>query len=147
LVISSRTPEGLPNRCPLCGAVNAIEPSNPPGDAPCPNCGHLLWFFRQDEGDIKVLRLNCRTLGPIPREALADALDAEAGTQVVLDFDGVESISSEALAALLKMGEFAKVQGAFERLRLRNVHPDIAEVFRITRLDQVFQISSHQNDP
>jgi two-component system alkaline phosphatase synthesis response regulator PhoP len=21
-----------------------IEPSHPPGDAPCPNCGHLLWF-------------------------------------------------------------------------------------------------------
>jgi hypothetical protein len=21
-----------------------IEPSRPPGDAPCPNCGHLLWF-------------------------------------------------------------------------------------------------------
>ncbi len=21
-----------------------MEPSRPPGDAPCPNCGHLLWF-------------------------------------------------------------------------------------------------------
>ena len=66
---------------------------------------------------------------------------------MVLDFHGVESISSKALAALLKMGELAKVRGAFGRLRLRNVHPDIAEVFRITRLDQVFQISSHQSDP
>src|SRR5262245_11621993 len=42
--VSSRTPEGLPNKCPLCGNELRIEPSNPPGDAPCPSCGHLLWF-------------------------------------------------------------------------------------------------------
>jgi hypothetical protein len=41
---SSRTPEGWPNRCPACGKEVRIEPSIPPGDAPCPNCGHLLWF-------------------------------------------------------------------------------------------------------
>src|SRR5688572_28909820 len=41
---SSRTPEGVPNRCPVCGRRARIEPSVPPGDAPCPHCGHLLWF-------------------------------------------------------------------------------------------------------
>jgi hypothetical protein len=41
---SSRTPEGLPNRCPVCGNEIAIDPSRPAGDAPCPYCGHLLWF-------------------------------------------------------------------------------------------------------
>jgi acyl carrier protein len=45
LTVSSRTPEGVPNRCPLCGARVCIEPSQPPGDAPCPRCGHLLWFL------------------------------------------------------------------------------------------------------
>ena len=47
--ISSRTPEGVPNRCPLCGSDLRIEPSDPPGDAPCPNCGHLLWFNSQPQ--------------------------------------------------------------------------------------------------
>src|SRR5262245_16113111 len=42
--ISSRTPEGTPNRCPICGATLRIEPSKPAGDAPCPQCGALLWF-------------------------------------------------------------------------------------------------------
>jgi hypothetical protein len=42
--IASRTPEGSPNRCTVCGAIVVIEPSRPPGDAPCPACGHLLWF-------------------------------------------------------------------------------------------------------
>jgi signal recognition particle subunit SRP54 len=26
-----------------------IDPSRPPGDAPCPNCGHLLWFGPQEQ--------------------------------------------------------------------------------------------------
>jgi hypothetical protein len=41
---SSRTPEGLPHRCSVCGNEVRIEPSTPPGDAPCPFCGCLLWF-------------------------------------------------------------------------------------------------------
>jgi serine/threonine protein kinase len=47
MTISSRTPEGLPNRCPVCGADVRVEPSNLAGDAPCPQCGHLLWFVNQ----------------------------------------------------------------------------------------------------
>ena len=43
MTISSRTPEGLPSQCPLCGAVTNLEYSDPAGDAPCPNCGYLLW--------------------------------------------------------------------------------------------------------
>lgn len=42
--ISSRTPEGVPNHCPICHADIQIIPSQPSGDAPCPNCGALLWF-------------------------------------------------------------------------------------------------------
>ncbi len=48
--ISSRTPEGVPNHCPVCDALICIDPSQPPGDAPCPNCGVLLWFIRTSSG-------------------------------------------------------------------------------------------------
>lgn len=41
---STRTPEGEPNQCPVCRGFVRIDPSRPPGDAPCPSCGHLLWF-------------------------------------------------------------------------------------------------------
>jgi CheY-like chemotaxis protein len=41
---SSRTPEGQPNHCPVCGNETHIEASWPTEDAPCPRCGHLLWF-------------------------------------------------------------------------------------------------------
>src|SRR5262249_11908288 len=43
----SRTPEGLPARCPICGNAFVLEASMPTGDAPCPSCGHLLWWFHE----------------------------------------------------------------------------------------------------
>jgi hypothetical protein len=53
MMISSRTPEGQPNRCPICRTACNVEPSNPAGDAPCPLCGHLLWFARDDGQDVR----------------------------------------------------------------------------------------------
>jgi acyl carrier protein len=46
MVVSSRTPEGTPHHCPVCGKKSAVEPSYPGGDSCCPNCGQLLWWFR-----------------------------------------------------------------------------------------------------
>jgi acyl carrier protein len=45
MTISSRTPEGQPFRCPVCREDTDLEPS-PAGDACCPSCGELLWWFR-----------------------------------------------------------------------------------------------------
>ena len=44
MTISSRTPEGDPNVCPICGHDLRIEPSIITRDGTCPNCGCLLWF-------------------------------------------------------------------------------------------------------
>ena len=43
MTISSRTPEGWPNRCSVCGHDFRLEPSPPAWDVPCPRCGALLW--------------------------------------------------------------------------------------------------------
>jgi acyl carrier protein len=50
MTVSSRTPEGLPHQCPVCGKLAALEPSYPGGDSCCPSCGHLLWWFRDRLG-------------------------------------------------------------------------------------------------
>ena len=50
MTISSRTPEGTPNHCPVCNSDIRIEPSLPFGDAPCPKCGTLLWFMNGQSG-------------------------------------------------------------------------------------------------
>jgi hypothetical protein len=43
-MISSRTPEGDPNRCAICRNRFRLFPSSPGNDAPCPYCGTLAWF-------------------------------------------------------------------------------------------------------
>jgi hypothetical protein len=56
MTISSRTPEGNPNVCPICGHAARVEPSTmPTRDAPCPQCGHLLWFDAADGAPDRVL--------------------------------------------------------------------------------------------
>jgi acyl carrier protein len=41
--VSSRTPEGFPVRCAVCGQESRVLPSWPWGDAVCPRCGQLVW--------------------------------------------------------------------------------------------------------
>jgi TatA/E family protein of Tat protein translocase len=42
MIVSSRTPEGTPNQCGVCGKEVRIEHSMPFGDATCPTCGSLM---------------------------------------------------------------------------------------------------------
>jgi acyl carrier protein len=69
MTISSRTPEGVPHRCPVCGKVAALEPSYPGGDSICPTCGQLLWWFRDRLGQNIELQTRFRS------GWLADSLD------------------------------------------------------------------------
>ena len=73
MVISSRTPEGLPNYCPVCDAHFLLEPSDPAGDAPCPNCGHLVWFSMADR----------RVCEPAPRQSEPYRADVPADSVVI----------------------------------------------------------------
>lgn len=43
--ISSWIHKGLPDRCPACGKTLHPKPDLLCGEAPCPYCGRLLWFF------------------------------------------------------------------------------------------------------
>ena len=43
---ATRTPEGWPHQCPICGKTALLEPCYPGGDTVCPSCGHLLWTVR-----------------------------------------------------------------------------------------------------
>jgi hypothetical protein len=41
--ISTRTSEGIPSECPLCGKQVIVSVCDPIGDAVCPHCGSLLY--------------------------------------------------------------------------------------------------------
>ena len=45
MTISSRTPEGLPFRCPVCAFEFRLEASSGSRDVTCPRCGHLVWLL------------------------------------------------------------------------------------------------------
>jgi hypothetical protein len=83
--IASRTPEGSPNHCPVCGAHVVIDPSRPPGDAPCPACGHLLWFPPAPVP----LRLVCERVEAAAREEVA--FEAEAWRRGSLRLRGAQA--------------------------------------------------------
>jgi anti-anti-sigma factor len=138
--ISSRTPEGQPDRCHVCGSEVKIEPSDPSGDAPCPRCGHLLWFTWEDLGDVDVIR---PTENLLTREALDNFLDSVAlkpGKDLILDLSEVHFFASAALGRLVGLKK--RVNSVGGRFTIRNVHPDLMEVFRITRLDHVFDMEA-----
>lgn len=76
MTISSRTPEGTPHRCPICGEVANLEPSYPGGDSVCPACGHLLWQFRDKVFEINGIDKDLIKFETSLREGLGvDSLD------------------------------------------------------------------------
>jgi acyl carrier protein len=80
--ISSRTPEGSPGRCPVCGQDADLEFSLPGGDALCASCGSS----RQ--------RLRDR----LPRDA-ARSLDA-----LLADNPSADSLDTVELVMLIEEG-------------------------------------------
>lgn len=138
MTIASRTPEGRPLHCPVCGSDLGVDPSVPSDDAPCPDCGHLLWFAWEDLGDVQVAKLSGKLLGPEPMEQFVDAFQRRSGQVLVLDFSDVEYTASRFLSRLIDLKR--KVGLTQGRLRVRNVRPELREVFRICRLDQVLEI-------
>jgi len=65
-------------------------------------------------------------------------VDSEAAPKVVLDFAGVEHLSSAALGVLISVHN--RVKGRSGQLRLCAIAKPIFEVFRITKLDKLFQV-------
>jgi anti-anti-sigma factor len=125
--------------CAVCGSHLKVEPSDPAGDSPCPNCGHLLWFPSENPGAFRVIT----PTGDIFELSELEWLDrafAPVGERIVLDLSEVRSLSSAELGKLTKLRR--RLEASRGKLRLRNVLPDLREVFRISRLDEVFEIKA-----
>jgi anti-sigma B factor antagonist len=72
-------------------------------------------------------------------EKLNELADTEKVPMILLNFRKVEHLSSAALGALITLSR--KVSRRNGRLVLANIHPQIYEVFKITRLNRVFEIT------
>jgi len=71
-------------------------------------------------------------------EELITVVDEVPTPRVLISFANVEHLSSAALGALININN--RVKGKDGQLRLCAIDPQIHEVFRITKLDQIFQI-------
>jgi anti-sigma B factor antagonist len=79
----------------------------------------------------------------VGRELFA-LVDVDGRTEIILDFDLVEYLSSAALGKLITMHK--KVAAAKGKLMLCNIQKDILEVFQLTRLDQVLKLCKNLDD-
>lgn len=85
--------------------------------------------------DRKILEELCITeIG----EELSSLVASEPGIRLLLNFENVEHLSSAALGVLIQLNK--QVAGVNGRLKLSNIKPQIFEVFKITRLDKLFEI-------
>lgn len=75
-------------------------------------------------------------------EQLYSLVEDEGHTRLLLNFSNVQYLSSAALGKLINLKK--KVGAIKGVLKLCCIHPDLLEVFKITRLDQVFEIYSEE---
>ena len=71
-------------------------------------------------------------------QRLSDLVTAEPDLKLVLSFRNVEHLSSAALGMLITLRSQVREQGG--RLKLSNIRPQILEVFKITKLNKLFEI-------
>jgi anti-sigma B factor antagonist len=72
------------------------------------------------------------------QERLTDLIAAESPPHILLNFRKVEHLSSAALGVLITLSK--QVAERNGQLVLANIHPQIFEVFKITRLNKLFNI-------
>ena len=77
-------------------------------------------------------------------DQLYSLVEDEGHKKILLNFGNVQYLSSAALGKLINLKK--KVGAVKGKLKLCCIHPDLLEVFRITRLDQVFEIYASLDD-
>lgn len=71
-------------------------------------------------------------------DQLYSLVDTEGHRQLLLNFGNVQYLSSAALGKLINLKK--RVTAAGGNVKLCCIHPELKVVFKITRLDNVFQI-------
>ena len=78
------------------------------------------------------------------QEELTPLVRGRQGVKLLLHFGAVEHMSSAALAMLINLNEQVGVVDGV--LKLSDINPQIYEVFKITRLNKLFEIQETARD-
>ena len=103
----------------------------------------------EDYNDVTIVRFTDRKILDEPNiqaigEQLFSLVDEVGRHRLLLNFDNVEYLSSAALGKLLALDK--KVKAVQGRLALCNIDPQIYEVFKITRLSDLFKIYEDEQE-
>ncbi|MEM6394018.1 MAG: STAS domain-containing protein [Planctomycetota bacterium] len=71
-------------------------------------------------------------------DEVAAVIDSQASPKLLLNFESVEHLSSAALGTLITINNRIRDKGG--QLRLANIDAQIYDVFKITKLNKLFQI-------
>ena len=94
-----------------------------------------VMIVRFKESDI-LDQINIQEIG----DEMNSVVESTPGIKLVVDFKGVEYLSSTALGKLITLKR--RVDAQKGELRLCNIKETILEVFTITKLDTIFSIKS-----
>ena len=72
------------------------------------------------------------------RRAIADLVDKTGVPKLVISFENVRHISSAMLGVLVSVNKSASAKGG--QIRLAGLNDNIAQVFKMTKLDKVMKI-------
>lgn len=142
---SSRTPEEESGICPVCGNQVVITPSRPPGDAPCPSCGSLIWFpagGRENQLGLRQFKITDATIRT-KREAIAAVLD-----QLILSKAIERSDRESMLEAILKREEIGSTGIGRGFAVPHGRHPNLRElVSAVATLAEPIEFGSLDREP
>ncbi len=77
-------------------------------------------------------------------EELDELVESEPGVKLLLNFKNVDHLSSAALGMLITLNK--KIKERDGDLKLSDINRQIFEVFKITKLNRVFDIHDHADD-
>ncbi len=129
----------LLGRCPECdGPIEAA--AGPPADTPCPHCGKPLWFLHREADHVVLLRfLPGRILKEPEFQTVREFVFARSPTpHVVLNLNDCQYFSDTTLAGFILM--YKRLTEARGKLKICCLRSPMLDVFKLARLDQLFDI-------
>jgi anti-anti-sigma factor len=136
---SKTSATGQPSACPVCSPNETSKIAPSASDTSCPRCGYLIWFTPEELGnDQIVLKPTVRLLQPDMVEKLLGSETLFRAKRIVLDLREVELMPSPSLGKLVRLNKTAEAARA--RLVIRNLSPNLLNVFQITGLDRVLNL-------
>jgi len=138
--------DGATDCCPACGKELLAELLDEAGDTCCPHCQHLLWFLRRcSNGALVLTFLPGLMSGSEAMERVQDVYEAVAhSSRVILNLSCMRLVSSMFLGMLVALQK--KVVAVNGTVKLYGLHAETLEVFRVSKLDWVFDIYENEQE-